>query len=63
MRGLLGILSFFATSLIISIIREQECYHMTLKLLKNHNFGEKMSRFCYLFSNVIIDVITFHTHL
>ena len=27
-------------------------YHMTLKLLKNHMFGVKMSRFFHLLSNV-----------
>ena len=34
-------------------------YHMTLKLLKNHIFGIKTSRFCHLLGNVIMDVITF----
>ena len=33
-------------------------YHMTLKLLKNPNLGVKTLRFCYIFRNVIIDVIT-----
>ena len=32
-------------------------YRMTLKLLKNGNFGVKMSRFCHLLSNVIMEVI------
>ena len=27
-------------------------YHMTLKLLKNHIFGVKKSRFCHLLCNV-----------
>ena len=27
-------------------------YHMTLKLLKNHIFGMKTSRFCHLLRNV-----------
>ena len=34
-------------------------YHMTLKLIKNCIFGVDMSRFCHLFCNVIMDVITF----
>ena len=33
-------------------------YHMTFKLLKNHIFGVKMSRFCHLLSNDIMDVVT-----
>ena len=33
-------------------------YHMTLKLIKNHIFGMKMSRFCQLLRNIIIGVIT-----
>ena len=32
-------------------------YHMTLKLLKNHIFGEKTSRFCHVLRNVKMDVI------
>ena len=32
-------------------------YHMTLKLIKNHIFGVKRSRFCHLLRNVIMDVI------
>ena len=32
-------------------------YHMTSKLLKNPFFGVKMSRFCHLLCNVIMDVI------
>ena len=31
--------------------------HMTLKLLKNHILGVKMSRFCHLLHNFKIDVI------
>ena len=27
-------------------------YHMTLKLLKNHIFGVKMSRFCHFYSTL-----------
>ena len=33
-------------------------YHMTLKLLKNHIFGVKRSRFCHLLHNVKMDIIT-----
>ena len=33
-------------------------YHMTFKLIKNHDFGMKMSRFCHLLSNIIMVVIT-----
>ena len=32
--------------------------HMTLKFLKNRIFGVNTSRFCHVFCNVIIDVIT-----
>ena len=39
-------------------------YHMTLKLIKNHIFGVKPSKFCHILLNVIIrvimDVITLH---
>ena len=38
-------------------------YHMILKLIKNHIFGMKMSRFCHLLHNVIMDVITFPENL
>ena len=38
-------------------------YHMTLKLLKNHIFGVKTSRFCHLLRNVIMDAITLRTNL
>ena len=34
-------------------------YHMTLKLLKNHIFGLKMSKFGHLLRNVIMDIILF----
>ena len=48
-----------ATSLIRSIIQENECYidHMTLKLLKI-TFWRENSRFCHLLHTVIIDVNT-----
>ena len=45
MRLVKHFIAFFATSLINSIIQEQE-------LLKNHIFGMKRSRFCHL-HNVI----------
>ena len=32
-------------------------YHMTLKLLKNHIFGVKLSRFCHVLLNIIMDII------
>ena len=38
-------------------------YHMTLKLLKNHIFGAKTSRFCHLLHNVIMHVITLCNNL
>ena len=57
MRGLLSILSLFrnkfnrfnntGAQMLDSI------YQMTLKLLKNHIFGVKTSRFCHLLRNVI----------
>ena len=37
-------------------------YHMTLKLLKNYIYGMKMSRFCHLLHNVIMDIML-HTNL
>ena len=33
-------------------------YHLTLKLLKNHIFGVKASRFCHLLCNIIFNGIT-----
>ena len=38
-------------------------YHMTLRLLKNHIFGVKTSRFSLILSNVIIDIITLTENL
>ena len=38
-------------------------YYMSLKLIKNHIFGVKISRFCHLLRNVIMDVITFLENL
>ena len=38
-------------------------YHMTLKLIKNHIFGVKMSRFFHLLGNIIMDIITFPKNL
>ena len=34
-------------------------YHMTLKLIKNHIFGVKTSRFCHLLHKLIMDIIMF----
>ena len=33
-------------------------YHITLKLIKYRIFGVKMSRFCHLLRNIIMDVVT-----
>ena len=33
-------------------------YHRTLKLFENRIFDVKISRFCHLLRNVIVDVIT-----
>ena len=38
-------------------------YHMTLKLIKNRIFCVKMSRFCHLLCNAIMDLITFPENL
>ena len=65
MQGLLSILSLFpnkynkfnntGTRMLDYI------YHRILKsILKNLIFGVKMSRFCHLLCNIIIDVITEH---
>ena len=32
-------------------------YHITLKLLKNHFFGVKLSEFCHHLPNAMMDVI------
>ena len=34
-------------------------YHMTLKLIKNHIFGVKTSRFCHLLCNIKMNVIIY----
>ena len=57
-------ISFFAMSLINSIIQEHKCLlSHGIKLLKNRIFGVKMSKFGHLLRNVIIDVITFPENL
>ena len=33
-------------------------YHMTKKLIKNHIFCVKTSRFCNIFRNLIMDIIS-----
>ena len=38
-------------------------YHMTLKLIKNHIFDVKTSRFYHLLHQVIMDVIMFPENL
>ena len=67
MQGLQSILSLFHNefnkfnntgALMLDFI-----YHMTLKLIKNHFFGLKMSRSCNILRNVIMDVIMFLENL
>ena len=38
-------------------------YHVTLKLIKKHIFGVKMSRFYHLLRNAIMDVMMFPENL
>ena len=58
MRGLQSILSLFCNkSNNIGARMLDSIYHMTLKLLKNHIFGVKTSRFCHLLQNILMDVI------
>ena len=67
MRGLPSIISFFRNEFnkfnntVARVL--DSIYHTTLKLLKNHFFGVKTSRFCHLLSNVIMDVITLCANL
>ena len=57
MRGLLSILSLFRNKFNrfnnTGARMLDSIYQMTLKLLKNHIFGVKTSRFCHLLRNVI----------
>ena len=66
MRGLPSILFFFHSKFNKFNNRSTNVrffYHMTLKLLQNHIFGVKMSRFYHLLPQVIMDVITFPENL
>ena len=65
MHGLQSILSLFHNEFNINtgVWMLDSIYHMTLKLLKNHIFDVKNSRFCHLLCNVIMDVTTLRTHL
>ena len=62
-RGLPSILSLFRNSFNkfnnTKARMLDSIYHMALKLIKNHFFGMKMSRYCHLLRKCyIIDVIT-----
>ena len=65
MGGLPSILSLFRSEFnkfnITGARMLDSVYHMISKLLKNHIFGLKTSRFCH--RNVIMDVIMLHTNL
>ena len=67
MQGLLSILSLFHNKLNIfnntGARMLDSIYHMKLKLIKNHIYGVKTSRFCHLLRSVIMDVITFPENL
>ena len=67
MQGLSSILSLFRNEFYKFNTTEarmlDSIYHMTLKLLKNHIFGLKMSRFCHLLRNIMMNVITLLTNL
>ena len=62
MRGLPSILSLFCNEFNkFNNTRERmldSLYNMALKILNNHIFGMKTSRFFHLLRNVIMDVIT-----
>ena len=61
MRGLLSILSLFRSKIDefnkTGAGKLDSSYHIALKLLQNNIFGVKMSRFCHLLHNVLMDVI------
>ena len=67
MQGLPSILSLFQNEFNkfnnTGALMLDSIYHMTLKLIKNHFFGLKMSRFWNLLRNVIMDVIMFLKNL
>ena len=62
MRGLPNILLFFRNKFNkfnnTGARMLDSFYHVTLELFKNHIFGVKTSRFCYILRNVIMDAIT-----
>ena len=63
MRGLPNILSLFSNECDkfnnTGAQKLDSIYHMTLQLLKNCNFGVKMSIFPLILLDIIMDVITF----
>ena len=67
MRGLPSILSLFRNvfNKFINIRARMlySIYHMTLKILNNHNYGVKTSRFWHLLFNIILNVVTLRTNL
>ena len=67
MQGLLSFLSLFRNEFNkfnnTGVRMLDSIFHMTLKLLKNHIFGMKTSRFCHLLRNVIMEIITLCTNL
>ena len=67
MRGLPSILSLFHNKFNKFNNRGAQIldsiYHMILKLLKNHTFGVKRSRFCHLLCNIIIEINSLRTNL
>ena len=67
MQGLPSILSLFHNKFNkfnnMGALMLDSIYRMTLRLLKNHIFGVKTSRFRHCLSNVIMDVIMLHNNL
>ena len=61
MRGLLSILPIFRNKfnklINTDALMLDSIYHMTLKLIKNHVFGVKTSKFFHLLRYVIMEVI------
>ena len=62
MQGLPSILALFSNKFNkfnnTGALMLDSIYHKTVKLLKNHIFDVKTSRFCHLLRNVIMEVIT-----
>ena len=65
MRGLPSILSLFRNAFNKFINTRARMlysiYHMTLKILNNHNYGVKTSRFWHILFNIIVDVVILST--